>query len=292
MTDKFEESINNVIDIYDIPVSEGIMNAGRRLYKRGGKFADRIQAYGATATSKGGDAALMGMLFGGKDKTFIETMEAAAAKCETTFVWNDKQWNVPKEKLRAANCSSSGSSSKPPKPPTPKPPPKPPSPRPVNPGPGSPPRVPSSPGLGPPPAPPSTLEESPGNLAMNKFNTTILKGTRAYVLEQGPDMPEGLPPELPAELPPGESALPPEGALEAPPEEEVDPDMTVIVPKLIELARDALLYTGDIDAGALGELSSEITIDNVDTIEGIISDIVRSNEAVDARPVANYARTS
>ena len=39
MTDKFEESINNVIDIYDIPVSEGIMNAGRRLYKRGGKFA-------------------------------------------------------------------------------------------------------------------------------------------------------------------------------------------------------------------------------------------------------------
>ena len=298
MNGKFEEAVVENIRVYDIPVTEGVLsafkNVGGKLRKKVTNFSRGVEDYNQRVKA-GGEGAVANLLFGKTEETFLDALDRASKACEKEFVWKDRVYPVPQKDLQRIGCNST---SKPPPATQPSPvstgsPPRTPA---SPPGPGRPPQVPSSPassGPGPAPTVPP-LPESSEILPMNKFDKTIRKGSRAYVFEQGPEgvpldsAPLPDPSALPPEVPPSPEEI--EAPMEDAPEEE-ETDVMILGMKLIELARDALLYKGEIDSGALSQLGSTITKDNADTIEDIISGIVNMNDNVEADPTVDYSKT-
>lgn len=127
---------------------------------------------------------------------------------------------------------------------------------------------------------------------MSKFDKIIMRG----LLEQtGERLDEQVPP-APATPAADPLAAPPptDPAMEAPlpPEDESTPNVINLGIELVQLAKDALFFKGDIDSGALARLNDNVDENNIGSIEDIIRSIVSTNDTVDAGPEVDYSKTS
>jgi hypothetical protein len=130
---------------------------------------------------------------------------------------------------------------------------------------------------------------------MSKFDKIIMRG----LLEQtGERLDEQVPPAPAAPADDPLAAPPPaDPAMEAPlppeePEDESTPDVINLGIELVQLAKDALFFKGDIDPGALARLNDNVDENNIGSIEDIIRSIVSTNDTVDAGPEVDYSKTS